>query len=233
MMDVTGNNIANVNTAGYKSRPRVFEDTLSQMMRAAGAPAGRHRRHEPGPGRPRRAARRHRHQLQPGLGADHRPRDRPDDPGRRLLRRQARAARSCTPAPARSTSTPTAGWSPRRRARAGLDGRQRRGRHQRARRRHPAADRHAARADGDRQRRRRGQPGRPTPPPAPTISTRSRCTTRRATRTTWSTRSRRRVDRHGHGGRLIDDWDVSVDRRHRDHHARREPQLAFDRRPAR
>ena len=38
MMDVTANNIANVNSAGFKSSSTVFEDTLSQMMRAAGAP---------------------------------------------------------------------------------------------------------------------------------------------------------------------------------------------------
>lgn len=40
MMDVIGNNIANVNTTGYKSSSTVFEDTLSQSVRAAGAPAG-------------------------------------------------------------------------------------------------------------------------------------------------------------------------------------------------
>jgi flagellar hook protein FlgE len=40
MMDITGNNIANVNTAGFKSSQGVFEDTLSQMMKAAGAPQG-------------------------------------------------------------------------------------------------------------------------------------------------------------------------------------------------
>ncbi|PZS25853.1 MAG: flagellar hook protein [Pseudonocardiales bacterium] len=40
MMDVTGNNIANVNTAGFKGSSAVFEDTLSQMLRAAGAPQG-------------------------------------------------------------------------------------------------------------------------------------------------------------------------------------------------
>ncbi|MCW2638876.1 MAG: flagellar hook-basal body protein [Dactylosporangium sp.] len=38
MMDVTGNNIANVNTAGFKTSQSVFEDTLSQMLKAAGAP---------------------------------------------------------------------------------------------------------------------------------------------------------------------------------------------------
>src|SRR3954451_13318802 len=37
-MDVVGNNISNVNTAGYKSSSVVFEDTLSQLMRAASAP---------------------------------------------------------------------------------------------------------------------------------------------------------------------------------------------------
>jgi flagellar hook protein FlgE len=37
MMDVTSNNIANVNTVGYKSSNVVFEDTLSQMIRASGA----------------------------------------------------------------------------------------------------------------------------------------------------------------------------------------------------
>jgi flagellar hook protein FlgE len=38
MMDVTGNNIANVNTVGYKSSQVEFQDTLSQMVNAAGAP---------------------------------------------------------------------------------------------------------------------------------------------------------------------------------------------------
>ena len=38
LMDVVGNNIANVNTTGYKSSSVVFEDTLSQLMRAASAP---------------------------------------------------------------------------------------------------------------------------------------------------------------------------------------------------
>jgi flagellar hook protein FlgE len=38
MMDVTGNNIANVNTTGFKTSQCVFEDTLSQIVRAATAP---------------------------------------------------------------------------------------------------------------------------------------------------------------------------------------------------
>jgi flagellar hook protein FlgE len=38
MMDVTGNNIANVNTVGYKASVVEFQDTLSQMIGSAGAP---------------------------------------------------------------------------------------------------------------------------------------------------------------------------------------------------
>lgn len=37
-MDVIGNNIANVNTAGYKKSRTVFAETLSQTMRAASSP---------------------------------------------------------------------------------------------------------------------------------------------------------------------------------------------------
>jgi flagellar hook protein FlgE len=40
MLDVTGNNIANVSTTGFKASASVFEDTLSQMIAAAGAPTG-------------------------------------------------------------------------------------------------------------------------------------------------------------------------------------------------
>ena len=53
MMDVIGNNIANVNTIGFKSSQRVFQDTLSQLLQGAGAPQ-RRRRHQPRAGRPRR-----------------------------------------------------------------------------------------------------------------------------------------------------------------------------------
>src|SRR6478672_8380669 len=38
MLDVTGNNIANANTVGYKSSSTTFSDTLSQMLTAASAP---------------------------------------------------------------------------------------------------------------------------------------------------------------------------------------------------
>lgn len=37
MMDVVGNNIANVNTTGFKSSNTVFQDVLSQVLRGAGA----------------------------------------------------------------------------------------------------------------------------------------------------------------------------------------------------
>ncbi len=37
MLDVTGNNIANVNTTGYKASRALFEDTLSQQLQGAGA----------------------------------------------------------------------------------------------------------------------------------------------------------------------------------------------------
>jgi flagellar hook protein FlgE len=37
-MDIVGNNIANVNTTGYKSSSALFEDLLSQSLRGAGAP---------------------------------------------------------------------------------------------------------------------------------------------------------------------------------------------------
>ena len=36
MLDVTGNNIANVNTTGFKSSAVQFQDTLSQLVRGAG-----------------------------------------------------------------------------------------------------------------------------------------------------------------------------------------------------
>src|SRR5688572_17780303 len=35
MLDVTGNNIANANTVGFKASTTVFQDTLSQMLSGA------------------------------------------------------------------------------------------------------------------------------------------------------------------------------------------------------
>ena len=40
MLDVTANNIANVNTTGYKASSTQFEDTLSQMLTSAGGSNG-------------------------------------------------------------------------------------------------------------------------------------------------------------------------------------------------
>ena len=40
MLDVTGNNIANVNTAGFKASSTQFQDTLSQMTQGASGAAG-------------------------------------------------------------------------------------------------------------------------------------------------------------------------------------------------
>lgn len=39
-MDVIGNNIANVNTVGFKKSRTIFQDTLSQTMRGAASPQG-------------------------------------------------------------------------------------------------------------------------------------------------------------------------------------------------
>ena len=40
MLDVTANDIANVNTVGYKSERTSFKDALSQLQRGASAPSG-------------------------------------------------------------------------------------------------------------------------------------------------------------------------------------------------
>ena len=40
MMDVVGNNIANVNTAGYKAQNAVFETVISQAVKSPAAPVG-------------------------------------------------------------------------------------------------------------------------------------------------------------------------------------------------
>ena len=40
MLDVTGNNIANANTTGFKGTTTVFQESLSQQLTGAGQPAG-------------------------------------------------------------------------------------------------------------------------------------------------------------------------------------------------
>ena len=44
MLDVTGNNIANANTVGFKASDTIFSDTLSQMLTAASAPSANNAR---------------------------------------------------------------------------------------------------------------------------------------------------------------------------------------------
>ncbi len=51
MMDVIGNNIANVNTVGYKSGRVNFQDILSQTVPRRDRPQRRSRQHQPGPDR--------------------------------------------------------------------------------------------------------------------------------------------------------------------------------------
>ena len=40
MLDVTSNDIANVNTIGYKSARATFKDSLTQVQRGSAAPTG-------------------------------------------------------------------------------------------------------------------------------------------------------------------------------------------------
>ena len=89
MLDVTGNNIANANTTGFKSAPRrSSQDTLSQMLTAAsGANTNRGGTNPIQVGLGVQLAATNT-QLHPGLDPDHRAAHRPDDPGRRLLRGQ-------------------------------------------------------------------------------------------------------------------------------------------------
>ena len=75
MLDVTGNNIANANTVGFKSSSTVFRTRCRRCSPRRSAPTRRRPRwHQPDPGRPRRPGRRDEHELQPGLQPDHRPR---------------------------------------------------------------------------------------------------------------------------------------------------------------
>ena len=57
MLDVTANDIANVNTIGYKSARTTFKDSLTQLQRGASGAGRRQRRRERRPGRPRHPAR--------------------------------------------------------------------------------------------------------------------------------------------------------------------------------
>ena len=85
MLDVTANDISNVNTIGYKSSRVTFQDSLTQMQRGAAAPIGQQRRLERRPGRPRRRPRLGRQPDDRRRRADDRQPARRRDPGRRLL----------------------------------------------------------------------------------------------------------------------------------------------------
>ena len=51
MLDVTANNLANVDTVGYKSQNTVFADELSQLIAGRHRPERVQRGHQPDPGR--------------------------------------------------------------------------------------------------------------------------------------------------------------------------------------
>ena len=93
MLDVTANDIANVNTLGYKSSRVTFQDSLTQMQRGAAAPVGQQRRLERRPGRPRR---------RPRLGRQ------PDDAAAPSRRRATRST-----SPSRATASSRSARAPR------------------------------------------------------------------------------------------------------------------------
>ncbi len=90
MLDVTGNNIANVNTTAFKSSAVRFQDTLSQMTQGAGASS--EIQGGTNPAQIVSACRSRASRPTSGQGFDpvDRQGDRHDALGRRLLRRPAR-----------------------------------------------------------------------------------------------------------------------------------------------
>ena len=192
-MDVTGNNIANVNTVGFKGSQTVFQDTLSQVIRAGGAPAADRGGTNPAQvGLGVKVAGDH-HQLDPGRHPDHRPLDRLHDRGRRLLRDPRGHRAALHPRRLVRLRRRRQARHARRRDPAGLDGRrERRRQHQRPDRatcRCPTARSSAPKQTtagsvegnlpaGRGHRRRRSRPA-------------SRCTTARASRRRSTTTSPR------------------------------------------
>ena len=97
MMDVTANNIANVNTQGFKSGRAIFADALAQTVRGGGIP-----RDGSGSTNPMQIGlgsrdRRGQHPVHPGQPAAHRADHRSRHPGRRVLPRRARRSRTADP----------------------------------------------------------------------------------------------------------------------------------------
>ena len=66
MLDVTANNIANVNTIGYKSSATDVRGHPEPDPGRRRCGHGAHRRHQPDPDRPRRQARRYHHNFTEG-----------------------------------------------------------------------------------------------------------------------------------------------------------------------
>ncbi len=58
MLNETANDLANVNTVGYKAASITFADSLTQVIRGASGPTPHQRRHQPGADRARRAGQR-------------------------------------------------------------------------------------------------------------------------------------------------------------------------------
>ena len=94
-LSVIGNNIANVNTVGFKGSRTEFADLLSAQ--GGGGSAGKIGLGD--------AHRQHQRVVHPGQHREHRPADRPRDRGQRLLRGRDRRRRRSSRAPATSGST--------------------------------------------------------------------------------------------------------------------------------
>ena len=111
MLDVTANDIANVNTIGFKAGRTTFKDSLAQLQSGSAAPERRAGRRQRQAGRPRRAARLDRQPHGRRRAAVDGQRARRRHPGRGLVPRRLPALRRpCRPSsstPARATSRPT------------------------------------------------------------------------------------------------------------------------------
>ena len=140
MLDVVGNDIANVSTVGFKSSTTVFSDVLTQTLQGAAAPTATAGGTNPAQiGLGARLVGTVQSSAQGAIQRTGRSTDLAD-PGRRLLGR--RGERRADLHPQRRVHA-DAGWQPRHRGRhdrAGLAGRQRR------RHRHQRADRPACRS---------------------------------------------------------------------------------------
>ena len=107
MLDVTANDIANVNTIGYKSSRMTFQDSLTQLQRGASGADGGNGGSNAAAGRPRRAARLDRQPDDQRRAAVDRQPARRRDPGRRASSASAAAPPTGTPTP-----NPTASSTP-------------------------------------------------------------------------------------------------------------------------